>query len=163
MNTPAHVALNLALVPNRRWATFGLAVLLGALLPDAPMFVFYAYHKFVAGTPEAVIWRQSYFRTQWQAFFDVFNSIPLIAFMGLAGVLIKSLFIEALALSMLLHCLLDFPLHNDDAHRHFFPFSDWRFESPVSYWDPRFYGDIFPAGRIRHRGDRLRIGMAIRA
>ena len=34
----------------------------------------------------------------------------------------------------------DLPLHNDDAHRHFFPFSDWRFSSPVSYWDPQHYG-----------------------
>ena len=36
----------------------------------------------------------------------------------------------------------DFALHRKDAHRHFFPFSDWRFQSPVSYWDPRHYGGI---------------------
>jgi len=44
---------------------------------------------------------------------------------------------------MLLHCMLNFPSHNDDAHRHFYPFGDWRFESPVSYWDTRFCGDVF--------------------
>ena len=42
---------------------------------------------------------------------------------------------------MLLHSLGDFPLHHDDAHRHFFPFSDWRFISPISYWDPAHYGN----------------------
>ncbi len=143
MNTPAHLVLNLAVVPNRRWATFGFAVLLGALLPDAPMFVFYAFEKLVARTPEPVIWERSYYEPFWQAVFDIFNSVPLIALLGLVGFVLKSLFIEALAMSMLLHCLLDFPLHHDDAHRHFYPFTDWRFESPVSYWDARFYGDVF--------------------
>jgi hypothetical protein len=42
--------------------------------------------------------------------------------------------------SMLLHVFGDLPLHHDDAHRHFFPFSDWRFASPVSYWDPAHHG-----------------------
>lgn len=37
---------------------------------------------------------------------------------------------------------LDLPLHYDDAHRHFMPFSDWRFESQVSYWDPRRGGAL---------------------
>jgi len=42
----------------------------------------------------------------------------------------------------MLHIAGDLPLHNDDAHRHFFPFSNWRFISPVSYWDPKHYGTI---------------------
>ena len=41
---------------------------------------------------------------------------------------------------MALHCLGDLPLHNEDAHAHFFPFSTWHFRSPVSYWDPRHFG-----------------------
>ena len=51
-----------------------------------------------------------------------------------------SAFLFALFLSLLLHTLGDLPLHHDDGHRHFFPFLDWRFESPVSYWDPAHYG-----------------------
>jgi len=35
------------------------------------------------------------------------------------------------------------PLHVDDAHAHFWPFSDWRFVSPVSYWNPGYYGHIW--------------------
>lgn len=31
------------------------------------------------------------------------------------------------------------------AHRHLFPLSDWRFASPVSYWDPAHHGDVFLA------------------
>ena len=44
------------------------------------------------------------------------------------------------AIAALLHIALDFPLHADDAHRHFWPVSDWRFFSPVSYWDPAHNG-----------------------
>ncbi len=43
---------------------------------------------------------------------------------------------------MALHVPADLLLHHDDGHRHLFPASDWRFMSPVSYWDPRHYGDI---------------------
>jgi hypothetical protein len=47
-----------------------------------------------------------------------------------------------LGLSLVCHSLLDFPVHHDDAHRHFFPFSNYRFFSPFSYWDPNHYGRI---------------------
>lgn len=43
---------------------------------------------------------------------------------------------------MLLHHLGDLPLHHDDAHRHFFPLSNFRLISPVSYWDPQHYGTL---------------------
>jgi hypothetical protein len=43
---------------------------------------------------------------------------------------------------MIIHILGDFALHHHDAHRHLFPFSDWRFRSPISYWDPRYFGQI---------------------
>lgn len=42
---------------------------------------------------------------------------------------------------MAVHCLIDLPVHHDDAHRHFFPFSEYRFFSPVSYWDPQHFGN----------------------
>jgi hypothetical protein len=44
--------------------------------------------------------------------------------------------------SGLLHHAFDFALHADDAHRHLWPLSNWRLESPVSYWDPAHYGTI---------------------
>ena len=47
------------------------------------------------------------------------------------------------AISCLVHLAMDFPVHVDDAHRHFYPLSDFRFRSPVSYWDPRHHGVAF--------------------
>jgi hypothetical protein len=43
-----------------------------------------------------------------------------------------------------LHSILDIFTHNDDGPLLLFPF-DWsvRFSSPVSYWDPEHYGNIF--------------------
>ena len=43
------------------------------------MFVFYAYEKSWLKTPERVIWGEAYYDSGWQTFFDVFNSLPLLA------------------------------------------------------------------------------------
>ena len=46
------------------------------------------------------------------------------------------------AIAALVHLAGDLPLHADDAHRHFWPVTDWRFNSPVSYWDPAHHGTL---------------------
>ncbi len=151
MNTGAHLLINWALLKgslkgslkSSRTKLMTLAILLGALLPDILMFVFYFVQRFVVGLPEAQIWEQAYFLPHWQNIFDVFNSIPLIVVLFLISRYLGSVFFQVLSLSMLLHCGFDFLVHNDDAHRHFYPLSDWRFISPVSYWDPEHYGRLF--------------------
>ena len=66
-----------------------------------------------------------------RVFFDCFNSLPFIGMGFLVALRVKSRAGQLVCLSMLLHVFGDLPLHHDDGHRHFFPFSDWRFESPV--------------------------------
>lgn len=162
MNTPAHVLLNLAVLSTSRLARdtaaeghanpensarAGIWITAGAVLPDAPMFLFFLWQRAVLGEPHSVIWSEAYFRDSWQLFFDLFNSIPL-ALLGLALSLWasrrRSMFRgwALLCASVLLHCVVDLLLHHDDAHAHFLPFSAWHFESPVSYWDPRHNGRI---------------------
>ncbi len=144
MNTPAHILVSAAILsrsstspPNRTCLSAAVA---GALLPDALMFVFYGVEKFVLGQPERLIWSERYFLNSWQDLFDVFNSFP-IALIGLAvACWIGSRWWMILFASMLIHFALDLPLHHDDGHRHFFPLSHWRYQSPVSYWDPRHFG-----------------------
>lgn len=106
------------------------------------MFGFYAYQK-LCGSSEKLIWSEHYFQPDWQLFFDVFNSIPIaltiIALCYYFGLRLVML----IAASALLHMLCDLPLHHDDAHRHFLPLTNWRFESPLSYWDPKHFGVIF--------------------
>ena len=142
MHTPAHVVLNLVALGRADRTRYLLPVLLGALIPDAPMFVFYVVERFVLDTPTPTLWRETYFEPGWQAFIDLFNSVPIILVGLFAAWRLRSRFAMLLCLSMLLHVALDLPLHHDDAHRHFYPFSNWRFESPVSYWDPRHFGRI---------------------
>ncbi len=145
MNTPAHAVLNLALLTRGRGRAHARAVLAGSLLPDLPMFGFYLWERLVSGLPEQVIWSEAYFRTSWQRFFDVFNSIPLAALaLGLA-LAARRPGPAWFCAGVLLHALIDLPLHREDAHGHFFPLTDWRFVSPVSYWDPAHHGAVFAA------------------
>jgi hypothetical protein len=142
MNTPAHVILNLFLLRGEEKKSNQAAVTFGALLPDLPIYGFYFYEKVIQKVPESVIWRKHYLLGSWQNFFDVFHSIPLAA-AGLAlSVLKRAKTCVLLFVSILLHLVTDFFLHNDDAHGHFFPLTDWRFYSPVSYWDPQHHGTI---------------------
>lgn len=41
---------------------------------------------------------------------------------------------------------MDFFVHVEDAYPHFWPIFDWRFESPVSYWDAAYFGNWVAAG-----------------
>lgn len=142
MNTPAHVVLNLLCVGRQDATSVIVPVAIGAILPDAPMFVMYFVAKVIWQQSERVIWTQTYNQAGWQNFIDVFNSVPLIVLgLGICWWTHSKLGILLFA-SMLIHIVGDFPLHHDDAHRHFFPLSNWRFYSPVSYWDPRHHGRL---------------------
>jgi len=143
MNTPAHAIFNLALLGRKNKPQWNPLIIWGALIPDLAMFVFYLWLRFATDIPEGQIWRVEYYRPFWQTLFDWFNSIPL-AVLGVGVMLYaQQAGLALLFASILLHCLGDLPLHHDDGHRHFLPFSNFRFESPVSYWDPAHYGGIF--------------------
>ena len=144
MQTPAHIAASLILWPREtRWVDAS-AIAAGAVLPDISMFFFYGYQKAVGAT-ESDIWGSLYFEDHWQYFFDVFNSIPIAVVLFFIFVRLNIRWAKLLTASACLHMLCDLPVHHDDGHRHFLPLSNWRFESPVSYWDPEHFGLIFAA------------------
>lgn len=169
MTTPAHAALSLIVLG--RSERNALPVALGAVAPDLPMLVFYFWERIARGVSEGRIWSERYFDPGWQVVFDIPSSIPLLVLaLCLLLVLVgrrstatggippagvaaapRPAKLTAAALfvaSMILHALGDLPLHREDAHRHFFPFSDWRFTSPVSYWDPDHYGGYAAIGEV---------------
>ncbi len=145
MNTPAHAIVNLVLLGRSAQigAAFVVVITLGSITPDIAMMGFYAYYKLVLGAAEDLIWNKYYFLPPWQAVFDAFHSIPLTALFALLAFMLKRPLVVVFMLSMCMHSLLDLPFHHDDGHRHFFPFLQWRFESPVSYWDPFHHGRLF--------------------
>lgn len=141
MNTPSHAVLSLLAVGKKENPHWIFPAILGAVLPDLPMIFFYPL-LLIMGYSETYIWGTAYYQEGWQAFFDIFNSLPLML-LGLAiAYYYKNSWFMVLFISMSLHVLGDLPLHVDDGHRHFYPLSTWRFESPVSYWDPAHYGNI---------------------
>lgn len=142
MNTPGHAVLNLAVLGEGEDEARDVAVVVGALVPDLPMVLFYAWARLGAGLPERQIWGEAYFDPGWQAFFDVFNSAPLVLVLLWVAHRRSMPRTRVFGWSMMLHFALDLPLHGNDAHRHFFPLSDFRFESPLSYWDPEYFGGV---------------------
>lgn len=169
MNTQTHLLLAAALFCRPERPKRNAVVLAGAFVPDLGVYGLFAWSK-IAGVPEADVWRRIYFAEPMQTIQAVFNSVPLYALLLIAGMALLApmsrpvaagagtfdggggswwSFVDGrsllglFALAALLHLAGDLPLHADDAHRHFWPLTDWRFFSPVSYWDRDHYGGIF--------------------
>ncbi|AKH99415.1 Zinc dependent phospholipase C [Hoeflea sp. IMCC20628] len=152
MNTQTHLLLATALLarPGRENRVGNAAVIAGALLPDAVIFVMFGWSKLI-GAPESEVWSSWYFNPPWLTAIDWMNSLPLFSGLLLLGLLLPrgplvlaglSSVLTLFALAAITHLLGDLPFHVNDGHAHFVPFSQWRFVSPISYWDPRYYGNI---------------------
>ena len=142
MNTPAHLIFGLAAFAKPDAAKVTAAALSGALIPDLSLYLMAGAHLFVLGTDAEVVFGQLYFSEAWQAIFRVDNSMVLWG-MGLVfAIWARSAWAMALFGAGLLHLGLDFLFHHDDGRAHFWPFTTWIFQSPVSYWDPNHYGRI---------------------
>ena len=148
MNTPSHYIVNFVLLGKNIGTEYKIPIIIGAILPDIPIFIFYFLAKFIFQIPNGKIWSEAYYEPFWQDLIAIFHSIP-IAIIGLficLGFGWRS--IAMLFMSMIIHDLCDLPVHHDDAHRHFFPFSNYRFMSPISYWDPKHYGKYVAFGEM---------------
>jgi len=133
MHTPTHAALNF-LVLGRNQESLRLWIVVGAVLPDVPMFGFFLYEYFVCGETARRIFQDLYFEPSWQTVFDISHSIPLFLVLLALSWRRKSRTGLLFATSLLLHSLVDWPTHLEDAHAYFWPF--WRepLRGVVSYW-----------------------------
>ncbi|WP_328795073.1 cobalamin biosynthesis protein CobQ [Jannaschia marina] len=89
-----------------------------------------------------------YFSDAWQTVFAVDNSVFVWGALLALGLWLQRGWIVALAGAGLLHLALDFPLHAGDGRPHFWPLSDWVFDSPLSYWDSAHHGGVVGAAEI---------------
>ena len=174
MNTQTHLLLASAVLGRGATRRQHAGILMGALTPDLSIFALAAVAVATGMSGEAV-WEGAYWSEPWQTLSAISNSVPLWA----AGLAVSSwLRRRALVLLFaagLLHLAFDLPLHADDAHRHFWPLSDWRFHSPVSYWDPAHHGRVASlveaAGGLtlvsvlwrRHGARWVRLGLSLAA
>jgi hypothetical protein len=118
-----------------------LAAAAGGLAPDLTSFVLVGA-ALAGGMDGQAVFRDAWFSPAWQAIMAPSHSIPLWTAAVVLALALRVRTAGAFAASGLLHQAFDFPLHGEDAHRHFWPLSNWRFESPVSYWDPAQGGAI---------------------
>jgi hypothetical protein len=142
MNTPAHLIFGLTAFGKPGRPAIVAAALAGSLIPDLSLYVLSAWHLLVLGTTPEVVFGQLYFSDGWQSIFRIDNSFILWSIMLALGAMTRSPLMIALCGAALLHLGFDFLLHNDDGRAHFWPLSNWVFQSPVSYWDPDHYGNI---------------------
>lgn len=144
MTTQSHAILNIAILSKPDKPYLHAYACFGAVIPDVPIFIFFVVETFIRRTSQHQLWSSRYFMETWQNFFDIFNAVPLILIvLGIGYYLMHSERVMVVAWSMLIHCAFDFLTHHDDGHRHFFPLSDFIFESPISYWDRHHYAEIF--------------------
>ena len=148
MNTPAHLIFGLTAFGKPGRPAVTAAALAGALIPDLSLYLMAGAHLFLLGTDPQVVFGQLYFSDAWQSVFRIDNSIILWG-IGLAVALMaRSAIGIALCGAALLHLGLDFPLHHDDGRAHFWPLTNWIFQSPVSYWDPAHHGRVVGAVEV---------------
>ena len=148
MHTQSHALINMALLARTHKPHRHGCALLGAVLPDVPIFVLFGVESLLLRHSQSEIWSERYFLPAWQNVIDPFNSIPLVLLGVGIGYLLRSDRVRVVCWSMLLHCLADFFLHREDAHRHFFPFWGYKFTSPISYWETGYHAGIVSAVEI---------------
>src|SRR5260370_3176461 len=134
-----HAVINLSLISAVGGSGPAFLILLGPILPDVPIVVLYLREPYLHPLPEEVIWRDHYQRPFWQNLIHGMHSFPL----GAAGLALSLTLHSAFGAyffgSALLHALGDLPIHVEDAHRHFWPLSNYRLISSISYWDLRYH------------------------
>jgi len=119
-----------------------LAFVIGSILPDTPTYLFFVVQAFVLQVNQRTIWRELYFDSGWTPFITMSHSLLLWPALLLASYIYDWRITKYVTTAAILHISLDFLVHNDDAYAHFWPLTDWKFFSPVSYWDPSHYGTI---------------------
>ena len=145
-----------------------ILIVFGALLPDISLFIMFAYAQ-MTNVPNEIIWSEMYYSPFWQNLGAITNSGPIFLMSsvlswftlkqarkvrpmdhsGLSNlfqskqVLGIAFAVWVVSLSALLHVATDLPLHHDDGHPHFWPFTHWIFASPVSYWDAAHHANVW--------------------
>lgn len=151
MNTQTHILMGALLfgrkIPRTAWA--GAA---GGIAPDLPMLAIVAVLR-LSGYSFGDIFGRLYWENWWQIAnaighnFLLWGSVfTLSAYLiysrqAQTGSVTKLAF--AFSGSALVHSAIDFLCHREDAHMQFWPLTRWKFTSPVSYWDPAYYGREF--------------------
>ena len=144
MQTPTHTLLALVLLGKRGAPSRNWTVVAGSLAPDMFIYIAWPIYTFGRGESQTRFWDETYFQAPGiQLAGAVSNSFPLFGLLAVVGWVARSRrwarLLWLFALAALIHLATDIPVHAEDAHRHFWPLSDWRFHSPLSYWNEAYH------------------------
>ncbi|GAA6208423.1 hypothetical protein NBRC116601_17160 [Cognatishimia sp. WU-CL00825] len=139
MNTPAHILFGWAVLARGAHARLSRVAILGAVFPDLSLYLLASVSLFVLQIEPNVVFGELYFSPLWQGIFAVDNSFVVWTALFLLAYFRSSQVGMIFTAAALLHLAFDFPLHHDDGRAHFWPLTNWVFESPVSYWDHQHY------------------------
>jgi hypothetical protein len=150
MITPSHIIYSWALAKktektpeiNKKRT---LAFVLGALFPDTPTYLFFLVCGVALGYSGPLMWDDMYFNSGWAIPITLTHSFILWPLLIGIATFFGWKFLRWFSISAFLHALVDFYVHTDDAYRHFWPFSGWKFHSPISYYNPNEYGQYVSA------------------
>ena len=117
------------------------AIALGAFFPDSFTFVFFLIYGVLFSMPHEKLWDDMYFNSGWNIIFNLAHSLWLLPLLTFLFFLWERRNVMYFFLSATTHAMMDFFVHADDAYAHFYPFSSYKFHSPISYYDPHFYGN----------------------
>ncbi|MFM9852235.1 MAG: DUF3047 domain-containing protein [Sphingomonadaceae bacterium] len=174
MHTQTHALIG-AYLFGKRDPTLMTAGAVAGMAPDVPMFVIVAALLMV-GHSGSEIFGYEYFQPWWQHINGLAHSLIVWPLALVAMLIVRqtqgaarwSAILLAVAAAGLAHACIDFLCHREDAHMQFWPLSEWKFRSPVSYYDPAHFGvpmmiseaglGLFMAWRLfgvaRHRWSR---------
>lgn len=150
MITPSHIIYSWAVA--RKTETPGqnrdksltskriLAFVLGALFPDTPTYLFFIVCGVILGYSGETMWDDMYFNSGWSIPITLTHSFILWPLLIAVACYFGWHLIRWFSISAFLHAAVDFFVHTADAYRHFWPVSDWKFVSPISYWNNAEYG-----------------------
>jgi len=141
MNTPAHLLIGAAAFGKKGQRGVIWAALAGALVPDMSLYLLAGGAMYLFGISPDVVFRELYYSDSWQAIFAIDNSFFVWGAILALALWRHSAAGVAFAGAALLHLCLDFPLHHNDGRAHFWPISNWVFDSPFSYWNRNYGAD----------------------
>lgn len=142
MYLTTHVLLGTALFGRRSDKARTAAAAFGSLVPDIGSFAIVLKGRLVDGHSSIEIYRDLYDSAAWQAFLAPWHSLFIWVALLAVGVTGGWPLAVIFGGAALFAAATDLPLHSERTHSHFWPFTDWRFESPVSYWHPEHFGLI---------------------
>ena len=161
MNTPTHLVVNWSLARASGQEYPLSAVLIGSVAPDIPLYclslggaAYYGWWKGMpAGEAARLMFDRLFFHNPWWiSLHNVLHSpLMIVALLGaiyafagkeqFLGVGTWPGWLSWFLVSCLCHTLLDIPVHHNDGPLLLWPLNwQWRFNSPVSYWHPAYYG-----------------------